>query len=86
MKVTFKQFHGIPYQRFLINRVFPNGKIVRIGKTLAPNEEMAKLKAIELWNHEPIETILVIETPYQAQARFKASLKKQESKKLRKAK
>lgn len=76
MSISFKPHHGVSYQRFLIFRVYPTGKIKRIGKMLAPNLELARLKAKELWSQEPSQTTLLLETPEQTQQRLKAMRKK----------
>ncbi|GEM_PF-6639389 len=80
MGVSFKPFHGIPYQKFIISRVTPEGKIKRIGKMLAPNPELATIKAQELWNREPEGCTLRVETPEQVQARFLAQRKAKKKK------
>lgn len=73
MGISFKPFHGIPYQKFIISRVYPDGRIKRIGKMLAPHSSLAHAKALELWNAEPEGCTLLVETPEQAQARWNAA-------------
>jgi len=74
--ISFKPYHGAPYQKFFIIRNTADGKIKRIGKMLAPNAELAEAKARQLWTNEPAGSTLNVETPEQAQARYRAGLKK----------
>jgi hypothetical protein len=73
MGISFKPFHGIPYEKFLINRIYPDGKIKRIGKMLAPHRALAHAKALELWTAEPPGCTLTVETPAEARARYQVS-------------
>lgn len=83
MGISFKPFHGTPFQKFNISRVYPTGQIKRIGKMLAPNLELATAKALELWDKEPEGCTLLVETPEQSQARYQASRPKPKKKKRR---
>lgn len=83
MGISFKPFHGIPYQKFIINRVYPTGRIQRIGKMLAPHPALAEAKALELWVKEPEGCTLLVETPAQSQARYLASRPKPSKKEKR---
>lgn len=71
MGISFKPFHGIPYQHFIISRIYPDGNIKRIGKMMAPHSALAHAKALELWANEPEGCTLLVETKEQAQARWK---------------
>lgn len=81
MGISFKPFHGQPYQKFVIVRIYPSGKMKRIGRMLAPNLELAIAKAGELWDKEPEGCTLVVETAAQLQARFQAAHPKKKKKK-----
>ncbi len=74
--ISFKPYHGTPYQKFFVVRNTADGKTKRIGKMLAPNAELAEAKARQLWASEPAGSTLIIETPEQAKARYRAGLKK----------
>lgn len=80
MGISFKPFHGIPYQKFIINRVYPDGKIKRIGKMLAPHPALAEAKALELWDRRPEGCTLLVETPEESQARYLANKPKPKKK------
>lgn len=47
-RLSFKPWHGQPYQRFNIIVQLPERKR-RIGRMLAPNHELALIKARELF-------------------------------------
>ena len=47
-KLSFTPWHGKPYQRFNILVQLPERK-KRIGRLLAPNEELALIKSRELF-------------------------------------
>jgi 1,2-phenylacetyl-CoA epoxidase PaaB subunit len=44
MKISFKPWHGRPYKKYHI-LISNQGKIKYIGKMLAPNRELALVKA-----------------------------------------
>ena len=56
MSLSFTPWHGTAYQRFNILETKPD-RIKKIGRILAPNEELALVKARELFPNKVVSVV-----------------------------
>ena len=56
MSLSFTPWHGIAYQRFNILETKPD-RVKKIGRILAPNEELALVKARELFPDKVVSVV-----------------------------
>lgn len=73
---SFSFYVGVRRKKYNIYRLFPNGRLRRIGKMISPSRLNTEIQARRCFVHEPPDCSFLIETKEESMIRYRENIKK----------